>query len=73
MLTASKPIDSQAASSYVKLAHEKGAKVVAYDRAIVAPDHGGALEMIEDDQTGLLFKAGDADDLECEDLLFAAD
>jgi glycosyltransferase involved in cell wall biosynthesis len=32
-------------------------------RAIVAPDHGGALEMIEDDQTGLLFKAGDADDL----------
>ncbi len=32
------PTDSQAASSYVRLAHEKGAKVVAYDRAIVAPD-----------------------------------
>lgn len=29
------PTDSQAAASYVKLAHEKGAKVVAYDRAIV--------------------------------------
>ena len=32
-------------------------------RAIAAPDHGGALEMIEDDRTGLLFKAGDAEDL----------
>jgi D-xylose transport system substrate-binding protein len=32
------PTDSQAASSYVRLAHERGAKVVAYDRAIVAPD-----------------------------------
>ena len=32
------PTDSQAASSYVRLAHEKGAKVIAYDRAIVAPD-----------------------------------
>ena len=32
------PTDSQAASTYVRLAHEKGAKVVAYDRAIVAPD-----------------------------------
>jgi len=29
------PTDSQAAASYVRLAHEKGAKVVAYDRAIV--------------------------------------
>lgn len=32
-------------------------------RAIAAPDHGGALEMIEHDRTGLLFKAGDAEDL----------
>jgi D-xylose transport system substrate-binding protein len=32
------PTDSQAASAYVKLAHEKGAKVIAYDRAIVSPD-----------------------------------
>jgi D-xylose transport system substrate-binding protein len=32
------PTDSQAASSYVRLAHEKGAKVIAYDRAIIAPD-----------------------------------
>lgn len=32
------PTDSQAASSYVRLAHERGAKVVAYDRAIVASD-----------------------------------
>jgi len=32
------PTDSQAASSYVRLAHDRGAKVVAYDRAIVAPD-----------------------------------
>jgi len=32
------PTDSTAASAYVRLAHEKGAKVVAYDRAIVAKD-----------------------------------
>jgi len=32
------PTDSQAASSYVRLAHEHGAKIVAYDRAIVSPD-----------------------------------
>jgi D-xylose transport system substrate-binding protein len=32
------PIDSQAASSYVRLAHEHDAKVIAYDRAIVSPD-----------------------------------
>jgi D-xylose transport system substrate-binding protein len=30
------PTDSQAASSYVALAHERGAKVVAYDRVIVS-------------------------------------
>jgi D-xylose transport system substrate-binding protein len=29
------PTDSQAASTYVRLAHERGAKVIAYDRAIV--------------------------------------
>ena len=32
------PTDSQAASAYVRLAHEHGAKVVAYDRAIVSSD-----------------------------------
>jgi D-xylose transport system substrate-binding protein len=32
------PTDSQAASSYVRLAHDHGAKVIAYDRAIVSPD-----------------------------------
>jgi len=32
------PADSQAASSYVRLAHEHDAKVIAYDRAIVSPD-----------------------------------
>ena len=32
------PTDSQAASAYVKLAHDHGAKVIAYDRAIVSPD-----------------------------------
>jgi ABC-type xylose transport system substrate-binding protein len=32
------PTDSTAASAYVRIAHEKGAKVVAYDRAIVAND-----------------------------------
>jgi D-xylose transport system substrate-binding protein len=32
------PTDSQAASTYVKLAHEHGAKVVAYDRGIASPD-----------------------------------
>jgi D-xylose transport system permease protein len=32
------PTDSKAASTYVRLAHERGAKVVAYDRTIVSPD-----------------------------------
>ena len=32
------PTDSQAASAFVRLAHEHGAKVVAYDRAIIAGD-----------------------------------
>jgi len=32
------PTDSSEASNYVRLAHEKGAKVIAYDRAIVASD-----------------------------------
>lgn len=32
------PTDSQAAATYVKLAHEHGAKVIAYDRAIVSSD-----------------------------------
>ncbi len=32
-------------------------------RPLIAPDHGGAVEMIEDGKTGLLFKAGDAEDL----------
>ncbi len=32
-------------------------------RPIIAPDHGGAVEMIENGKTGLLFKAGDAPDL----------
>jgi glycosyltransferase involved in cell wall biosynthesis len=32
-------------------------------RPIIAPDHGGATEMIEDGVTGLLFRAGDAQSL----------
>ncbi|CAG0991704.1 Putative glycosyltransferase EpsD [Anaerolineales bacterium] len=32
-------------------------------RPLIAPDHGGAVEMIENGKTGLLFKAGDAQDL----------
>src|SRR5262249_45280369 len=32
------PTDGQAASQYVRLAHEHGAKVIAYDRAIVSPE-----------------------------------
>jgi D-xylose transport system substrate-binding protein len=32
------PTDSQASAAYVRLAHEHGAKVVAYDRAIVSSD-----------------------------------
>lgn len=32
------PTDSQAASTYVQMAHEHGAKVIAYDRAIVSKD-----------------------------------
>lgn len=36
---------------------------MAMARPLVAPDHGGALEMMEHERTGLLFKAGDAVDL----------
>lgn len=32
-------------------------------RPLLAPNHGGAVEMIDDDRTGLLFKANDAADL----------
>ncbi|MFA5242691.1 MAG: glycosyltransferase family 4 protein [Sulfuricella sp.] len=32
-------------------------------RPLIAPDHGGAVEMIENGKTGLLFKAGSAKDL----------
>lgn len=32
-------------------------------RPLIAPHHGGAVEMIEDDRTGLLFRPGDAHDL----------
>lgn len=32
-------------------------------RPLIAPNHGGAVEMIEDGKTGLLFKPGDAQDL----------
>lgn len=32
-------------------------------RPLIAPNHGGAVEMIENGKTGLLFKAGDAPDL----------
>ncbi|MBS1123519.1 MAG: Inner-rane translocator [Deltaproteobacteria bacterium] len=32
------PTDSKAAAAYVTLAHERGAKVIAYDRAIVSKD-----------------------------------
>ena len=32
-------------------------------RPLIAPNHGGAVEMVEHDKTGLLFKAGDANDL----------
>lgn len=32
-------------------------------RPLIAPNHGGAVEMVEHDKTGLLFKAGDAADL----------
>lgn len=32
-------------------------------RPIIAPDHGGAVEMIDDERTGLLFKPCDAADL----------
>jgi glycosyltransferase involved in cell wall biosynthesis len=32
-------------------------------RPIIAPNHGGAVEMIQDQETGLLFRPGDAADL----------
>lgn len=32
-------------------------------RPLIAPDHGGAVEMIENGKTGLLFRPGDAKDL----------
>ncbi len=36
---------------------------LALGRAVVAPRHGGALEMIEDGRTGFLFEPGSAEDL----------
>jgi len=32
-------------------------------RPLIAPNHGGAVEMVEHEKTGLLFRAGDANDL----------
>ncbi len=32
-------------------------------RPLIAPNHGGAVEMVEHEKTGLLFKAGEANDL----------
>jgi D-xylose transport system substrate-binding protein len=32
------PTDSKTAAQYVRLAHERGARVVAYDRAIISPE-----------------------------------
>ena len=32
-------------------------------RPLIAPDHGGAVEMIDNGKAGLLFRAGDAEDL----------
>ena len=36
---------------------------LALARPLVAPDHGGAVEMVEHGRTGLLFRAGDAQSL----------
>jgi len=36
---------------------------LALGRTVVAPRHGGALEMIEDGRTGFLFEPGSAEDL----------
>ncbi|QSA97611.1 glycosyltransferase family 4 protein [Methylococcus sp. EFPC2] len=36
---------------------------LAMARPLIAPDHGGALEMVEHERTGLLFEAGNASDL----------
>lgn len=38
-------------------------EAMAMARPLIAPDHGGAVEMIENGKTGLFFKAGDASDL----------
>ncbi len=38
-------------------------EAMAMARPLVAPDHGGALEMLVRERTGLLFRAGDAGDL----------
>lgn len=39
-------------------------------RPLIAPNHGGAVEMIEDNKTGLLFQAGNAEDLAAKIVLF---
>lgn len=36
---------------------------LAMARPLIAPNHGGALEMVEDERTGLLFEAGNAANL----------
>jgi glycosyltransferase involved in cell wall biosynthesis len=36
---------------------------LALARPLVAPDHGGAMEMVEQGRTGLLFRAGEAQSL----------
>lgn len=43
---------------------------MALGRAVVAPAHGGALEIVEHERTGLLFTPGDSDSLAKEILRF---
>jgi glycosyltransferase involved in cell wall biosynthesis len=42
-------------------------------RPIIAPDYGGAVEMIENGKTGLLFRPGDAEDLAAKTRLLYRD
>jgi len=51
----------------------KPLEAMAYGKNVVASDVGGHRELVEHDRTGILFRAGDADDLAAQTLALLAD
>ncbi len=51
----------------------KPLEAMAYGKNVVASDVGGHRELIEHDRTGMLFRAGDADDLAAQTLALLGD